>query len=257
MAGLARPTQCSLAIAQLANHISGPRSGDSLDKPALMELVQVMGLLATESSQALLPRLDRASTLWKAEKAKLREEVLKGVQPPTLQITLQKAPMFSESLFPEKIFKECDSKYREMDNNTFFPALHRNGGFKRPLSSVAFDPTVRKRAKPSLYQANKGGRYKSQQIPSSAPEPSQAPGPSKAPAAPKGNKPPQGKPQQVSPMLKKARADAASLKKPFQPSAGKAHIKQAPNNQAPNKGNKQSNAARKAILLKQQKFPGQ
>ena len=257
MAGLARPTQCSLAIAQLANHISGPRSGDSLDKPALMELVQVMGLLASESSQALLPRLDRAATLWKAEKAKLREEVLKGVHPPNLQITLQKAPMFTGSLFPEKIFKECDSKYREMDRDNFFPALHGNGGFKRPLSSVAFDPTIRKRAKPSPYQTNKGGRYKSQQPSSSAPEPSQAPGPSKAPAAPRGNKPPQGKPQQVSPILKKARADAASLRKPFQSSAGKGQPKQAPNKQAPNKGNKQSNAARKAIMLKQQKFPGQ
>ena len=89
----------------------------------LMSLIQVMGILCTESALSLLPRFDRQSQLYAAEKKTLREKVLKDIKPPSTSIALQKCSVFSKGLFPEKEFKKVNLKSREVDAQSFFPKL--------------------------------------------------------------------------------------------------------------------------------------
>ena len=56
----------------------------------LESLIQVMGVLCTESALSLLPRFDRQSQLYAAEKKTLSEKVLKEIKPPSTSIALQK-----------------------------------------------------------------------------------------------------------------------------------------------------------------------
>ena len=151
MASFSRPVQYSLAIADLAKHLGGPKLLESLDKPALKELIQVMGILGTETAMALLPKLDHSMTLWKTEKIRLRNEVLRGVKPPSLQVGLRDSPLFTESLFPEKVFREQDLKCMESDPTNYFPNYVPPGPssrpFKRPLPPQELDPSARKRGR--------------------------------------------------------------------------------------------------------------
>ena len=54
LAELARPIQCSLAVADLANHIGDPRRDDSLTKENVKDLAQIMGVLSTEAAVSQL-----------------------------------------------------------------------------------------------------------------------------------------------------------------------------------------------------------
>ena len=54
----------------------------------LKSLIQVMGVLCTESALSLLPRFDHQSQLYAAEKKSLREKVLKDMKPPSTFIAL-------------------------------------------------------------------------------------------------------------------------------------------------------------------------
>ena len=146
-AEVARPLQCSLAIADLANHIGGPNQIDNLDKAALKELIQVMGALSRESAVCLTPKFDRSLGNWGKEKHRIREVVLDKIRPANLKIALEKSSLFCESLFPEDIFKLWDVKARDSESENFFPAYQRQ--FKRPTLLRPHDPTARKRMKPN------------------------------------------------------------------------------------------------------------
>merc|ERR1712030_271193 len=100
LAQVARPLQCSLAAVDIALHLGTLSPGSSLSQADLRSLIQVMGVLCTESALSLLPRFDRQSQLYSTEKRALREKVLKGIKPPSTSIALQKAPVFSAGLFP-------------------------------------------------------------------------------------------------------------------------------------------------------------
>ena len=180
LAQVARPLQCSLAAADIALHLGtlGPESSPS--QADLRSLIQVMGVLCTESALSLLPRFDRQSQLYSTEKRALREKVLKGIKPPSTSIALQKAPVFSPGLFPEKVFREVDVKAREVDSQSYFPKFQARQrppsapmvqqqqatSFKRPLALPAqTDNTRRKRTKPSLpgHQGGESGSWRRDQ----------------------------------------------------------------------------------------------
>ena len=151
LAELARPIQCSLAVADLAHHIGDPRRDDSLTKENVKDLAQIMGVLATEAAVAQLPKLDLAMATWKAEKTRLRDSMLQGIQPPSLKHELASATLFCEGLFPEKLFKELDAKYADKHNLCVFPALDRlTGNAKRRNDQPIVDPTARKKSRPSV-----------------------------------------------------------------------------------------------------------
>ena len=151
LAELARPIQCSLAVADLANHIGDPRRDDSLTKENVKDLAQIMGVLSTEAAVSQLPKLDMAMTAWKAEKTRLRESMLKGIQPPSLKHELASTTLFCEGLFPEKRFKELDVEYADKHNICEFPALSKlSDNAKRRLDQQVLDPTVRKKSKSSV-----------------------------------------------------------------------------------------------------------
>ena len=164
LAQLARPLQCSLAAADIALHLGQLSSQSSSDQVDLRALIQVMGVLSTESALALLPRFDRQSQLYATEKRSVREKVLKGIKPPSTAIALQTSPVFSAGLFPEKVFREVDVKAREVDSQSFFPQFQakprpspaqgtqqQGTSFKRPLMPQSQgDNVLRKKTKPSL-----------------------------------------------------------------------------------------------------------
>ena len=162
---MARPLQCSLAAADITLHLGTLDPGSSLSQADLRSLIQVMGVLCTESALSLLPRFDRQSQLYATEKRALREKVLMGIKPPSTSIALQKAPVFSPGLFPEKVFREVDVKAREVDSQSYFPKFQarqrphsvpsgqqqQTASFKRPLPPLSqTDNTKRKKTKPSL-----------------------------------------------------------------------------------------------------------
>ena len=114
-------------------------------------------------SSVFAPTFDRLSQLYSAEKKSVREQVLKGIKPPSTSIALQTASVFSASLFPEQMFKEVDVKAREVDSQSYFPhfqarpgsspsqgSQQRGASFKRPLPPQSQgDNVLRKRTKPS------------------------------------------------------------------------------------------------------------
>ena len=63
---MARPIQCSLAVADLANHIVDPRRDDSLTNENVKDMAQIMRVLSTEAAVAQLPKLDKVMAVWKA-----------------------------------------------------------------------------------------------------------------------------------------------------------------------------------------------
>ena len=223
MASFSRPVQYSLAIADLAKHLGGPELIESLDKPALKELIQVMGILGTETAMALLPKLDHSMTLWKTEKIRIRNEVLRGVKPPSLQVGLRDSPLFTESLFPEKVFREQDLKCMESDPTNYFPHFvpsgPASGPFKRPLPPQGVDPSARKRGKMAHPPAPaKNPRQERKNTPSTSYQGNnqrqggKPQGGNKAQGGSRvqgGNKP-------NAPNLKKALAAATSSHRPFQ-----------------------------------------
>ena len=150
MAALTRPVQCSLAVADLAKHIGGPKTVDNLSKESIKDLVQIMGILSTESAVAQMPKLDRAVALWRKEKSDLRNTITQGVRPDSLKTSLEASSLFSESFFPEKIVKEMDEKYKEQETLCFFPACDTSmNSVKRPLGAKVYDPTERKKPRRS------------------------------------------------------------------------------------------------------------
>merc|ERR1711973_1076085 len=92
-----------------------------------------------------------AMSAWKAEKSRLRESMLQGVQPPSLKHELASATLFCEGLFPEKRFKELDAEYADKHNICDFPALSLlSGNVKRKPDQQVANPTARKKSKPSV-----------------------------------------------------------------------------------------------------------
>ena len=151
LAEVARPIQCSLAVTDLANHIGDPRRDDSLTKENVKDLAQIMGVLSAEAAVSQLPKLDMAMSAWKAEKSRLRESMLQGVQPPSLKHELASATLFCEGLFPEKRFKELDAEYADKHNICDFPALSLlSGNVKRKPDQQVANPTARKKSRPSV-----------------------------------------------------------------------------------------------------------
>ena len=134
LAQVVRPLQCSLAVADLADHIGGANLKDTLSKEGLKELAQVMGVLSAESAQALLPLADHRAALFEAEKKRMREVSIRGICPPSIQIELRKTPIFSGGLFPKKDLLEIEGRVQETNHTNFFPAL--KPVFKRPMSAT-------------------------------------------------------------------------------------------------------------------------
>lgn len=112
LAQVVRPLQCSLAVADLAEHLGGANIKDTLTRESLKELAQVMGVLSSESAQALLPLADHRAALFEAEKKRLREVAIKGFCPLSIQLDLRQTPVFSGGLFPKKVTKDRARGYK-------------------------------------------------------------------------------------------------------------------------------------------------
>ena len=149
LAQLVRPLQCTLAVADIADNIGGANLKDSISKEALKELVQVIGSLSREAAVALLPLADHKAALFAKEKTDLRKVAYNRIRPPSIQIDLEKTPIFSPGLFPKKELKEIEQRAQATDASNDFPAL--KGSFKRPLPSptIALCAPPRKRTCPS------------------------------------------------------------------------------------------------------------
>ena len=133
LAQLVRPLQCTLAVADIADNIGGANLKDSISKEALKELVQVIGSLSREAAVALLPLADHKAALFAKEKTDLRKVAYNRIRPPSIQMDLEKTPIFSPGLFPKKELKEIEQRAQATDASNDFPAL--KGSFKRPLPS--------------------------------------------------------------------------------------------------------------------------
>ena len=149
MAVFGRSLQCSLAIADLAKHIGGANLKDALTKDQLKELVQVLGTLGTEAALPILPKFERQVSLFKAEKSRLREEVIAGIEPHEVQALLRDAPLFSEGLWSKTSFMEAEKLALERQQVSRFPVEERAISLKRAASSTAGQP-FKKRVRPSL-----------------------------------------------------------------------------------------------------------
>ena len=149
MAALGRSLQCSLAIADLAKHIGGANLKDSLSKEQLKELIQVIGTLGTEAALPILPRFDRQVALFKAEKKRLREGVIAGIEPHEVQAVLRDAPLFSEGLWSKTSFMEAEKLALERQQVSRFPAEERAISLKRAATTPAGLPP-KKRQRPTL-----------------------------------------------------------------------------------------------------------
>ena len=165
---------------------------------------------------------------------RLRDEVLRGVKPPSLQVGLKDSPVFTESLFPEKIFREFDLKYMESDPTNFFP--HQAAGpstprtFKRPPTPQGVDPSARKKAELAPPPAPcRDPRINKPSGSKQSGNPGQG-GRQQAGLKPQGGMPQGGRSQSGksqgnnpnAPNLKKALAAATSSHRPFQGS--KQHV---------------------------------
>ena len=190
LALVSRPLQCSLAAADIALHLGTLSPESSPNQADLRSLIQVMGVLCTESALSLLPRFDRQSQLYATEKRSLREKVLKGIEPPSTQITLQNAQVFAPGLFPEKVFKEVDVKARDVSVSSAsnFPKFNSKqrpqsvpldkqqqaASFKRPLPPLSqADNTMRKKSKPSALGHHGGKAFWRRDQPSTSKAPFQ------------------------------------------------------------------------------------
>ena len=149
MAALGRSLQCSLAIADLAKHIGGANLKDSLSKEQLKELIQVLGTLGTEAALPILPRFDRQVALFKAEKQRLREGVIAGIEPHEVQAVLREAPLFGEGLWTKSSFMEAEKLALERQQVSRFPAEERAISLKRAATTPAGLPP-KKRQRPTL-----------------------------------------------------------------------------------------------------------
>ena len=149
MAAFGRSLQCSLAIAELAKHIGGANHKDALTKEQLKELIQVIGTLGTEAALPVLPRFDRQVALFKAEKKRLREGVIAGIEPHEVQAVLREAPLFSEGLWSKDSFMEAEKLALERQQVSRFPVEERAISLKRAATVPAGLPP-KKRIRPSL-----------------------------------------------------------------------------------------------------------
>ena len=161
LAQVVRPLQCSLAVADLAEHLGGANLKDTLTKESLKELAQVMGVLSSETAQALLPLADHRAALFEAEKKRLREVSIKGISPLSIQMDLRQTPIFSGGLFPKKDLKEIGARAVVNNHTNFFPALKP---FKRPLPATgktAHTPQAKMpRTEPPVRPAKAGSKPK-------------------------------------------------------------------------------------------------
>ena len=149
MAAFGRSLQCSLAIADLAKHIGGANLKDALTKEQLKELVQVLGTLGTEAALPILPKFDRQVSLFKAEKSRLREGVIAGIEPHEVQAMLRNAPLFSDGLWSETSFMEAEKLALERQQVSRFPVEERAISLKRAAINPAGHP-LKKRVRPNL-----------------------------------------------------------------------------------------------------------
>ena len=151
MAAFGRSLQCSLAIADLAKHIGGANQKDALTKEQLKELIQVIGTLGTEAALPILPKFDRQVSLFKAEKKRLREGVIAGIEPHEVQAVLREAPLFSEGLWSKASFMEAEKLALERQQVSRFPVEERAISLKRAATvAVPAGLPPKKRLRPSL-----------------------------------------------------------------------------------------------------------
>ena len=151
MAAFGRSLQCSLAIADLAKHIGGANQKDALTKEQLKELIQVIGTLGTEAALPILPRFDRQVSLFKAEKKRLREGVIAGIEPHEVQAILREAPLFSEGLWSKASFMEAEKLALERQQVSRFPVEERAISLKRAATvAVPAGLPPKKKLRPSL-----------------------------------------------------------------------------------------------------------
>ena len=162
LAQVVRPLQCSLAVADLAEHLGGANLKDTLTKESLKELAQVMGVLSSESAQALLPLADHRAALFEAEKKRLREVAIKGICPLSIQMDLRQTPVFSGGLFPKKDLAEIGVRASVNNHTNFFPAL--KPPFKRPLTVPGYatytSQTKKPRTEPPAHSTKDGTKPK-------------------------------------------------------------------------------------------------
>ena len=149
MAAFARSLQCSLAIADMAKHVGGPNLKDSLTKEQLKELIQVLGTLGTEAALPILSKFERQVSMFKAEKGRLREGVIAGIEPHEVQALLRDAPLFSEGMWSKKDFLEAEKLSLERQQVSRFPVEERAISLKRAVTSAAGQP-FQKKARPAL-----------------------------------------------------------------------------------------------------------
>ena len=84
---------------------------DSLTKEQLKELIQILGTLGTEAALPILSKFERQVSMFKAEKGRLREGIIAGIEPHEVQALLRDAPLFSEGLWSKKDFMEAEKLF--------------------------------------------------------------------------------------------------------------------------------------------------
>ena len=155
LAPVSRAIQLTQAITDLSVHASHGGRSKPLDRNSLLRLFETAGCLAQEAVTAQRDNFERCLKRYKDVKIRAREEVLKGVAPPSLHLKLLNSEIFSEDLFPKAAYLEADESALAHSGENFFPAAAKLASakgkadnFKRPLpppSAVQVPP--RKKSK--------------------------------------------------------------------------------------------------------------
>ena len=82
--------------------------------------------MAQKTVAAQRENFERCVKRYKDAKTRAREEVLKGVSTPTLQLKLLESEIFSEDLFPEKVYLETDETAMAHSGENIFPAASKS-----------------------------------------------------------------------------------------------------------------------------------
>ena len=77
-----RALQCSLAMVNLATYLGRMKPEALPNQVKLRELVDVMGVLSTESALSLIPCFDRQTQLFMARKKGTKGKGIEGLQTP-------------------------------------------------------------------------------------------------------------------------------------------------------------------------------
>ena len=139
------------SISSLAEHASQGYKNDSLGKEHLLMLFEVVGSMSREASAVLGTDLATKTQKFKDSKAALRNEVIKGISPPSITIPLLESEIFSEDLFPKEAYLKVDAEAIRTDERNVFPAFLPSG--KRKLMDPTIQVPAKKRTLPAKVQA--------------------------------------------------------------------------------------------------------